>query len=152
MFFHDYTFRVQYYETDCMGVVHHSNYIRYFEMGRTEYIRAFGMSYAGIEAAGVLMPIIAAECRYLISARYDELLTIRTRISGKVTARIRFEYEIVNESGQLVCTGATDLAFMDAATRRPCRPPAAIVELGETDNGAAGNGERGTRYKVKGTR
>jgi acyl-CoA thioester hydrolase len=126
---HETTIRVQYYETDLMGVVHHSNYIRYFETARTEYIRDRGISYAGIEAGGVLMPIIATECRYFTPARYDEVLTIRTKISGAITARIRFEYEIVNAAGQQVCTGATELAFIDALTRRPCRPPEAIRKL-----------------------
>lgn len=126
---HETKIRVQYYETDRMGVVHHSNYIRYFETGRTEFIRSCGISYASIEADGVLMPIISAECRYFLPARYDEILTIRTGISGKITARICFTYEIYNETAQLVCTGSTVLAFMDAATRRPVRPPEAITKL-----------------------
>ncbi|MDR1680805.1 MAG: acyl-CoA thioesterase [Prevotellaceae bacterium] len=126
---HETTIRVQYYETDLMGIVHHSNYIRYFETARTEYIRSLGIPYADIEADGVLMPIIATECRYFTPARYDEELTVRTRISGAITARIRFEYGIVNAAGELVCTGATELAFIDARTRRPCRPPKTIREL-----------------------
>lgn len=126
---HETKIRVQYYETDRMGVVHHSNYIRYFEVGRTEFIRAAGISYARIEAGGVLMPIISAECRYFLPAYYDEILTIRTKIRGKVTARICFEYEIYNETAQLVCTGSTTLAFMDAATRHPVRPPEAVTNV-----------------------
>jgi acyl-CoA thioester hydrolase len=126
---HETKIRVQYYETDRMGVVHHSNYIRYFETGRTEFIRSCGISYADIEAGGVLMPIISTECRYFAPARYDEILTIRTKISGEITARIGFEYEIYNEAAQLVCTGSTTLAFVDADTRRPVRPPEAILEL-----------------------
>ncbi|MDR0729961.1 MAG: acyl-CoA thioesterase [Prevotellaceae bacterium] len=126
---HETTIRVQYYETDRMGVVHHSNYIRYFEQARTEYIRELGIPYADIEAGGVLMPIIATECRYFTPAGYDEVLTVRTRISGAITARIRFEYEIYNAVGQQVCTGTTELAFIDALTRRPCRPPEAIRKL-----------------------
>lgn len=126
---HETKIRVQYYETDRMGVVHHSNYIRYFETARTEFIRACGISYAAIEADGVLMPIISAECRYFAPACYDEILTIRTKISGDITARICFEYEIYNASEQLVCTGSTTLAFVDAATRRPVRPPEAVRQI-----------------------
>ena len=126
---HETTIRVPYYDTDRMWVVHHANYIRYFEIGRTEYIRERGVAYAEIEAGGVLMPIIAAECRYFIPAHYDETLTVRTKISGAITARVRFEYEIYNAAGQQVCTGATELAFIDAHTRRPCRPPEAIRQL-----------------------
>lgn len=123
---HETKIRVQYYETDRMGVVHHSNYIRYFETARTEFIRAQGISYERIEAEGVLMPIISAECRYFLPACYDEVLTVHTKINGKITARICFAYEIYNESAQLVCTGNTTLAFVDAATRRPVRPPEAV--------------------------
>ncbi|MDR0668239.1 MAG: acyl-CoA thioesterase [Prevotellaceae bacterium] len=126
---HETTIRVPYYDTDRMGVVHHANYIRYFEIGRTEYIRERGVAYAEVEAGGVLMPIIATECRYLNPAHYDEVLTIRTKISGTITARVRFEYEIYNAADQPVCTGATELAFIDAHTRRPCRPPEAIRRL-----------------------
>ena len=126
---HETKIRVQYYETDRMGVVHHSNYIRYFETARTEFIRARGISYASIEADGMLMPIISAECRYFLSANYDEILTIHTKINGKITARICFAYEIYNESAQLICTGSTTLAFVDAVTHRPVRPPAAILAL-----------------------
>ncbi|MDR0694844.1 MAG: acyl-CoA thioesterase [Prevotellaceae bacterium] len=126
---HETKIRVQYYETDRMGVVHHSNYIRYFETGRTEFIRTCGISYAAIEADGVLMPIISAECRYFLPAYYDEILTIRTKISGKITARICFTYEIYNKSAQLICTGSTTLAFVDAATHRPVRPPEAVLKL-----------------------
>jgi acyl-CoA thioester hydrolase len=75
------------------------------------------------------MPIISTECRYFLPARYDEVLTIRTKICGEITARIRFEYEISNEAGQTVCTGSTELAFVDAQTRRPVRPPETIARL-----------------------
>ncbi|MDR3350685.1 MAG: acyl-CoA thioesterase [Prevotellaceae bacterium] len=126
---HETKIRVQYYDTDRMGVVHHSNYIRYFETGRTEFIRACGIPYARIEAEGVLMPVISVECRCFLPACYDEVLTVRTKISGEITARICFAYEIYNESAQLVCTGSTTLAFIDAATRRPVRPPEAISQF-----------------------
>ncbi len=129
MLTHTTTIRVQYHETDCMAIVHHSNYIRYFETARTEMMRAVGVPYAEMETAGVMMPIIGGECKYLVPAKYDETLTIRTTIRNKISARVRFEYEIFNESGELISTGSTDLAFMDSVTRRPCRPPAAIAAL-----------------------
>jgi acyl-CoA thioester hydrolase len=123
--------RVQYYDTDSMGVVHHANYIRYFETGRTEMMRALGVSYAEMEATGVMMPVISTDCRYFVPARYDELLTIQVRIRERIAARVRFEYEILNSTGQTICTGSTVLAFMDRASRRPCRPPAMITQLNE---------------------
>jgi len=125
---HETKIRVQYFETDCMGIVHHSNYVRYFEMGRTQMMRDWGLPYSELEQQGFRMPIISVECRYFHPARFDELLTIRTTISGQVMARIRFEYEIVNEAGKQVCTGATELAFVDAASNRPCRPPKVLLD------------------------
>ena len=125
---HETKVRVQYFETDCMGVVHHSNYVRYFEMGRTQMMRDCGLPYSELERQGFRMPIISVECRYFFPAHFDELLTIRTTISGEVTARIRFEYEIFNEAGKQLCTGATELAFVDAESKRPCRPPQALLE------------------------
>jgi acyl-CoA thioester hydrolase len=127
--------RVQYYETDRMGVVHHSNYIRYFETARTEWLRAAGRSYAELEEAGILMPVIKVECKYFHPACYDEVLTIRTKVSGKVTVRIRFEFEVFHDDGRYVCVGATELAFIDAANHRPCRPPKSILDIIENEQG-----------------
>jgi len=129
MNYHETKIRVQYFETDCMGVVHHSNYIRYFEMGRTEMMRDLGFPYSAMENTGVKMPIILTECRYLFPATYDELLTIRTTIKEPISARIRFEYEIYNESGKQICTGAVELAFINAETQRPCRPPETLLKV-----------------------
>ncbi len=115
--------RVAYYETDTMGYVHHSNYIRYFEIARTEMIRAAGFSYAALEATGVMMPIIEVQCRYKLPAKYDDLLTLKATVRDEPTARMTIDYEILNEEGGVVCIGSTVLAFVDALTRRARRGP-----------------------------
>ncbi len=122
------TYRVAYYETDAMGYVHHSNYIRYFETVRTEMIRAAGLSYAALEASGVMMPIIEAQCRYRQPAKYDDLLTLKAVVHEAPAARMHIDYEITNAQGLLLCTGFTSLAFIDATTRRPRRAPEEFIQ------------------------
>ena len=121
MFIAESKWRVQYYETDQMGVVHHSNYIRYYESGRTEAIRQLGLSYKALEESGTFMPIIDVHSHYIRPARYDETITIRTIIKEMPSARIIFYYEIYNEEGTLINEGSTTLAFTDALTGRPKR-------------------------------
>lgn len=128
-FEHETQLRVRYAETDQMGVVWHGNYLQYFETGRTEALRACGWSYRGLEQAGIMLPLVEAHLKYSKPARYDDLLTVKTFVREPATARLRFEYEVRNEAGELLVTGHTVLGFVDAATRRPCRPPAKLREL-----------------------
>jgi len=123
MLSYEMTHRVAYYETDAMGYVHHSNYVRYFETVRTEMIREAGASYAALEASGVMMPIVEVKCRYRRPAKYDDLLTLKATVKEAPEARLLVEYEVLSEDGTLLCSGHTVLAFIDAHTRRPCRAP-----------------------------
>src|SRR5690606_715552 len=77
---HEIEIRVRYQETDAMGVLHHANYFTYFEMGRTELLRAQGYDYRSLEENGLLMVVVAISCRYRRPARYDDLLTLRTKL------------------------------------------------------------------------
>ena len=128
-FLHETQIRVRYTETDQMGVVWHGNYLQYFEVGRTEALRASGWSYRGLEEAGIMLPLVEAHLEYARSAKYDDLLTVKTMVREPATARIRFDYEVWNEAGERLVTGHTVLGFVDAQTRRPCRPPAKLKEL-----------------------
>lgn len=116
--------RVRYGETDQMGVCWHGNYLLYLEEARGEALRAAGCgSYADIEAAGVMCPIVNVNLTYHRPARYDETLAIHVCVEEPPRATIRFRYRVLNPAGELVLEGSTDLAFVDKATHRPCRPP-----------------------------
>ena len=127
-FTHETQMRVRYAETDQMGVVWHGNYLQYFEIGRTEALRACGWSYRSLEESGFMLPLVEAHLEYARPARYDDLLTVKTLVREPPTARIRFDYEVCNEAGEVLVTGHTVLGFVDAKTRRPCRPPARLKE------------------------
>lgn len=126
----DCKIRVWYKHTDQMGVVHHSNYICYYEAARSEFFRLLGgESYSEMERQGVMMPILEVQSKYLRPAYFDELLTVRVSIREIPMARIVFHYEIFNEAGDLLNTGSTTLGFMRSDTRRPCRAPESFVRL-----------------------
>jgi len=121
--------RVRYGETDQMGYVYYGNYAMYYEVARVESLRQLGLTYKEIEAGGVIMPVLENKSKYLIPARYDELLRIITRINEKPGVRIRFEYEIFNEENKLIHQGETLLVFVNRQTNRPCKPPAALEKI-----------------------
>ena len=129
MLVHETQLRVQYYETDQMGVVHHSNYIRYFETGRTELMRRLGLCYKMLEDSGTVMPIANVEVCYFYPAYYDEILCIKSSVKEIPKARIIFYYEIFNEQGKLLANGSTILAFVNKATGRPQRAPEKMVQI-----------------------
>src|SRR5690606_8333652 len=93
--------RVRYADTDQMGVVYHSNYINYFEIGRTESIRDLGFTYKDMEAMGTIMPIVEVNCKYLRPAKYDDLITVKTTLKElPEDHKITFHQEIFNENGK----------------------------------------------------
>ena len=113
-----YERRVHYYETDKMGIVHHSNYIRWMEEARVAYLDQIGAGFAGMEARGVLSPVIGVDCRYLRPCRFDDRLRIRVRVTEFRGVRLRVAYEIFNETtGELAATGSSDHCFTDAEGR-----------------------------------
>lgn len=128
----DVKHRVQYYETDKMGYVHNSNYFRFFEIGRTEFMRTYGVEYSAMEKEGVMMPLIEQHARYHTPALYDELITIRTIVEKMPMSRIHFEYRILktdaNGKEVLVCEGWNELCFIDEKTRKPLRCPLWVQE------------------------
>lgn len=125
---HVVTTRVRYGETDQMGVVYHPNYLLYFELGRTELMRSRGATYRDLEARGILLVVTEASVRYRSPARYDEDLSIHTRIESVGKASLRFAYRITGPDGRLCAEGHTDLASLDAR-KAPCRLPPEILDL-----------------------
>lgn len=106
--------RVGYAETDAMGIVHHSNYLRWFEMGRVEMMREVGYPYAELEKMGVWIPVISAECQYKVPAVFDDIVVIRTWMEKIKGVSIFMKYEVVKkETGEVCVTGTTGHAVTD---------------------------------------
>lgn len=129
MNYHQTQFRVRYSETDQMRVVYHGNYAQYFEVGRVEWLRNKGISYKWMEENGIMLPVVSLTMNYKKSARYDELLTLKTILKKQTTVKIEFDYELYNEQNELLTTGNSILVFVDMKTGRPIAPPAYIFEL-----------------------
>lgn len=106
------TIRVRYPEVDAMGYLHHSRYLQYFEMGRTELLRSQGFSYAELESRGVLFVVVKAQVRYRSPARYDQELTLLTRLMRQTAVRLDHEYELRRE-GTLLAEGSSTIACVD---------------------------------------
>jgi acyl-CoA thioester hydrolase len=116
--------RVRYAETDQMGVVYYGNYAQYFEVGRVESIRQLGYTYKEIEELGIIMPVVELNIKYLRSAIYDDLITIRSTVRELPhNHRIEFFQEVLNEQGKLLTTGKVVLYFVDAVSKQKTSMP-----------------------------
>lgn len=121
------TVRVRYAETDQMGVAYYANYFVWFEVARTDWLRAAGLTYRQMEADGVLLPVIDARCEYKSPARYDDALSVSAVARVVSLARLAFDYEVTGPTA-LIAVGSTVHATVDR-TGRPIRMPARIKEL-----------------------
>lgn len=121
------TLRVRYAETDAMGIVYYANYFVWFEAARGDFMRTFDSSYRELEAEGVLMPVIEAECRYLAPARYDDEVEVRAEARLLSHVRVEFTYEVSIVGGRAIATGRTAHAAVDR-DGRPRRLPSHVVE------------------------
>lgn len=119
---HETKIRVRYAETDQMGYVYYGNYAMYFEVARVEMIRSMGCSYKSMEDQGILMPVLELKTKYIKPAFYDQELTIKTVINTKPGVRIRFDYEVFDQEGQLLTVAETTLVFVSKKTGRPTVP------------------------------
>jgi len=115
------TIRVRYAETDRMGLLHHANYLVYFEQGRTELLRSQGFAYKDFEDQGYLLVLTKADVRYRGPARYDDVLTVRTTVVRMTSVRIDHQYEVLRE-GALIAEGSTTLACVDRDGRVQALP------------------------------
>jgi acyl-CoA thioester hydrolase len=113
--------RVRYAETDRMGLLHHANYLVYFEQARTELLRQFGATYKELEDQGYFLVIARVEIKYKSPAYYDDLLTIRTTVVRTTPVRIEHRYEVFRD-GKLICEGTTTLACVDREGRLQAMP------------------------------
>ncbi len=129
MFSAEVQIRVRYAETDQMGMVYYGNYSTYYEVARVEALRAAGFRYKELEEEGIIMPVLENHSKFIQPASYDELLTVRVIIKKLPGVKTTFNYEFINESGDMIHEGETMLAFLDASTRRPCRPPKHLLTI-----------------------
>ncbi|QDT09796.1 acyl-CoA thioesterase [Planctomycetes bacterium K23_9] len=127
---HSIEHRVRYDECDPMGFVHHSIYLQYFEMGRTELLRASGGCYRDMEESGQLVVVVRVDCRYRSPAKYDDVVVIQTRIDRVTAGKIVHEYEILRGQDKLVDATVT-LAVIDREGKLQRVPQALIDQYGD---------------------
>lgn len=121
--------RVRYAETDRMGVAYYANYLVWFEVARTDWLRAAGVSYRDVEASGIILPVIEAHCEYRQPAHYDDEIEIRTRGALHSPVRVEFRYELIRRLDQaILATGRTVHASTDP-DGRPRRLPERVRML-----------------------
>ena len=136
------TIDVRYYETDLMGIVHHSNYIRYFEYGRIKMLEEIGLPISEIEGRGVMLPVVSTFCTYKTPSRMGETLRIISSMESMPMAKMKIKTRIVKESSQnpetlpaeigaTVAEGEVVIGFIKADTRRPCRIPDYAAQIME---------------------
>ncbi len=108
----------RYAETDMMGIIHHSVYAVWFEAARTEFIKAVGVTYTQIEKSGIMLPLSQLNCKYHSPVRYEDEVTIETRLVHVSFAKIEFAYRVMLD-GETKAEGSTVHGFVDSKTFRP---------------------------------
>ena len=126
---HEVQVRVRYGETDQMGVVYHGSYVPYFEIGRVEWLRNKGVSYKALEESGIALPIVSMHLNYKKPARYDDMLTINTKLKKYSGVKIEVDCEIRNENEELLTTAHFILVFVDIKNGKPIVPPNYILDI-----------------------
>lgn len=119
--------RIYYEDTDCGGVVYHSNYLKYMERSRTELLRSIGLNLAHYHTIGLLWAITEVNIKYRFPARYDDLLTIQTKIIEVSSYRVEFKSEVFNQDGTLCAHGNIKMVGFYAETGKVARFPEEIL-------------------------
>jgi len=126
---HQTRYRIIYGDTDNMGIAYYANYLRMFEIGRTEMLREWGLPYSEVESRGILLPVSEVHCKYMTPAKYDEVLIIHSSLDMEMKAGLKIDYRITSEDKQTVhVTGYTRHAFLNREGR-VIRPPGFMREL-----------------------
>ena len=129
MYYFETNIPVRYYETDQMAIVHHSNYIRYFECARTEMLIALDYPIEAIEADGVVMPVVSVTCKYKHSAKMGDVLRVACMIDKGPLAKLPIREEVYNQDGVLCAEGVVTIGFLDKVTGRPVACPKKFTEI-----------------------
>ncbi len=134
MLTHTFKIRVRYGETDQMGYVYYGNYAAYFEIGRVEWLRNFGISYKEMENNGIMLPVLNLNVNYIKPAKYDDLITIKTSLRKLPSVKIEFDFEIFNEQNELLTTAYVSLVFIDMKKNKPTRCPKYLLNKISSQN------------------
>lgn len=133
-----YTHRIKYYETDKMGLTHHSNYIRFMEEARVELLRSWGLDWAALEKEGILSAVTAISGSYKNSSVFDDVLRIRVFLEEYTGIRMTFRYEMTKEDGRIVFEGTSEHCFLNSEGRplrlKKERPDLNELLLKKTEN------------------
>ena len=129
MYYFETSVPVRYYETDQMAIVHHSNYIRYFECARTEMLIALDYPIEAIEADGVVMPVVSVTCKYKHSAKMGDVLRVVCMIDKVPLAKLPIREEVYNQDGVLCAEGVVTIGFLDKVTGRPVACPPKFTKI-----------------------
>tara|TARA_B100000530_G_C15894219_1_gene462710 strand:+ start:728 stop:1120 length:393 start_codon:yes stop_codon:yes gene_type:complete len=121
--------KVRYHETDQMGIVHHSNYLKFFEFARIEWLEKLKMPYQEIERNKIILPVVNCELKFLKPLFFGDSFKVQVHCSKKPTSSIEFLYEIFNSRGEKTTEGSTLLAFLNSDTMKPVRCPKNISDL-----------------------
>lgn len=109
-----YTHYVQYYETDKMGITHHSNYIRWMEEARVDFLRQIGWDYAHLESEGIISPVVGVSCKYKHSTTFSDTVSISVTIEEYSGIKLTLKYQMTDEKGETVCEGESEHCFVSA--------------------------------------
>lgn len=112
-----FTHKVQYYETDRMGITHHSNYVRWMEEARVYFLDEVGLPYDKLEADGIISPVTAVDCHYKATSTFADVIAIDISVRTLKGAKLGFDYVMTNQDGQLICQAHSEHSFLDQAGR-----------------------------------
>jgi len=128
---HKTNIRVRYKDTDRMGVVYYGNYLTFFEIGRAELMRDLGLPYSEMEAGGLNLVVTEASAKYHGNVGYDSLITVKTAVTDIKKVRVRFDYQIISDEGELIVSGHTVHACLNS-DQIPARFPHDMKKILET--------------------
>jgi acyl-CoA thioester hydrolase len=128
MFEYSTKIRVRYGETDQMGYMYYGNYAEFYEVARVEMLRSLGLTYSGMEASGIMMPVLEMKSKYLKPALYDEEITVKVIMDKMPGVKIHFRYDLYNEKKELIHQAETLLVFVNMTTSRPCLPSSEFLD------------------------
>lgn len=125
----NFKIRIRYSDTDQMGYVYYGKYANFYEIARVELFRKLGFSYSQLENKGIGMPVIEMKSKYLMPAKYDEIIKINIQIREIPSAKILFHYRLFNKKNNLINTASTLLTFIDLQTKKSVRTPKKLLDI-----------------------